>query len=76
MTSHPRLLITAAQIPTLQSWAVPSNLMYANGFKPALIYALGLANKCWSWSFNGGVVETPGYAGQAEGVGLCVVCST
>lgn len=52
--SHPRLLISADQVPLLQSWAVNSNPMYANGFKPALTYALGRANAAFSWAFLGG----------------------
>jgi hypothetical protein len=55
VTSHPRLLITAAQVPLLQSWAVSSNPMYINGFKPALTYALNRANSYWSWTFKGGL---------------------
>lgn len=63
VSSHPRLLITLSQVPLLQSWAVPANPMYANGFKPALTYALGHVNAAWSWSFNGEFVE-----GGGEGV--------
>lgn len=35
-TTHPRIWITADDLPRLRSWAVPSNPLYAQGIKPAL----------------------------------------
>ena len=40
VTGHPRLWITAADLPRLRSWAVPTNPVYAQGLKPALDSAL------------------------------------
>lgn len=36
LAGHPRLLVTAADLPRLRSWAVDSNPIYANGLKPVL----------------------------------------
>lgn len=36
LAGHPRLLVTAEDLPRLQSWAVDSNPIYANGLKPVL----------------------------------------
>jgi hypothetical protein len=34
VTSHPRLWVTAADLPTLRAWAVPGNPIYAQGLAP------------------------------------------
>ena len=40
VTGHPRLWITAADLPRLQSWAVPSNPIYGQGLVPLLNTAI------------------------------------
>jgi hypothetical protein len=36
LAGHPRLFVTAEDLPRLRSWAVDSNPIYANGLKPVL----------------------------------------
>ena len=42
VTSHPRLWITAADLPKLRSWAVPTNPTYEDGMVPLLQHVLSV----------------------------------
>ncbi|MFN8487800.1 MAG: Ig-like domain-containing protein [Caldilineaceae bacterium] len=50
VTSHPRLWVTANDLPRLRSWATASNPVYANGFQAALNYAVNYTNAHWNWT--------------------------
>ena len=76
VTSHPRLWITPADLPRLQSWAVSSNPVYQQGMLPLLNQAVNIYQTQF---FPGGVAnpnypdlgDTQGYAGQlTEEVGF------
>ena len=43
-TTHPRLWIRPADVTRLQSWATPSNPMFANGLQPAVNAAIAAYN--------------------------------
>lgn len=47
VTSHPRLWVTQADLPRLQSWAVTTNPLYLNAFVPALNSAISTYNTYW-----------------------------
>jgi hypothetical protein len=44
VTGHPRIWVTAADLPRLRSWATASNPMYAKGLQPALSAAINTYN--------------------------------
>lgn len=48
VATHPRLIITAQDVPRLQQWASASNPMFASGFAPALaeagVWSMRLSN--------------------------------
>ncbi len=48
-TTHPRLWITTADIPRLQSWAVATNPMYKNGLQAAALSGKTYADAHWNW---------------------------
>ncbi len=68
VATHPRLWITQADLPRLQSWANSSNPVYQNGLLPVLNTAVNLYNTQF---FPGGVAnpnypdpgDTQGYTG-------------
>jgi hypothetical protein len=68
VTTHPRLWVTQADLPRLQSWANSSNQVYAQGLQPVLNTAVNLYNTQF---FPGGVAnpnypdpgDTQGYTG-------------
>ncbi|MEZ4733647.1 MAG: Ig-like domain-containing protein [Caldilineaceae bacterium] len=49
VASHPRLWVTVDDLPRLRAWASPTNPIYANGFQPALTYAINRTNAHWNW---------------------------
>jgi hypothetical protein len=50
LTTHPRMWVTAADLPTLRAWAVASNPMYANGLAVAAAQAKANADAAWNWT--------------------------
>lgn len=68
VTTHPRLWITPADLPRLQSWAVATNIVYQQGIVPLLNQAISDYNTQF---FPGGVAnpnnpdlgDTQGYQG-------------
>ena len=50
VASHPRLWVTAADLPRLRAWASASNPVYVNGFQVALNYAINRTNAHWNWT--------------------------
>jgi hypothetical protein len=50
LTSHPRLWITAADLPRLQSWAVASNPLWTNGVQAAALTAAAYADQHWNYT--------------------------
>lgn len=76
VTTHPRLWVTQADLPRLQSWAVASNPIYQKGMVPLLQDAVNIYETQF---FPGGVAnpnypdlgDTQGYTGQlSEEVGF------
>lgn len=53
VTSHPRLLVTQAMLPTLRARATSHNVVY-QGMKEYSTAALERDNAVWSWSCKGG----------------------
>ena len=49
-TTHPRLWVTQADIPRLQSWAVSSNPLWTNGLFAAATAAATLADAHWNYT--------------------------
>ncbi|KAG2497055.1 hypothetical protein HYH03_005053 [Edaphochlamys debaryana] len=54
VASHPRLMVTAADLPALRAQASASNPMWQQGLAPALATAWQRTSASWSWSFAGG----------------------
>ena len=50
LTTHPRLWITAADLPKLRTWAVNSNPMYKNGLAVAASIAKADVDSKWNWA--------------------------
>lgn len=76
VTTHPRIWITQADLPKLQSWAVSSNPVYQQGMAPLLAQAVNIYETQF---FPGGqpnpnypdLGDTQGYQGQlTEEVGV------
>jgi hypothetical protein len=50
LTTHPRLWITAADLPRLRGWAVDANPMYKNGLSVAAAIAKADVDAKWNWA--------------------------
>ena len=68
VATHPRLWVTAADLPRLQSWATPGNPVYAQGMAPLLAQAVRDYN---TYYFPGGSAASP-YPdpGDTQGYGI------
>lgn len=66
VTSHPRLWFTQADIPRLQSWATPSNPMYAKGLLPAVQFAVN----AYDTKFFPGGQPNPNWTTQVDTGGV------
>jgi hypothetical protein len=69
VTSHPRLMVTAAMLPAIRSRATPRNVAYQS-LKSLTENYLERDNAVWSWSCKGGngQPKTDQSAGYKEGV--------
>ncbi|MCC7018576.1 MAG: hypothetical protein IT332_02395 [Ardenticatenales bacterium] len=59
-TSHPRLWLTAADLPRLRRWATDANPMYARGLAIAARDGRARADAHWSWTWRPGADGLPG----------------
>jgi len=50
LTIHPRLWITADDLPKLRGWAVNTNPMYKNGLSVAASIAKADVDAKWNWA--------------------------
>jgi hypothetical protein len=50
LTTHPRMWVTASDLPKLRSWAVNPNPMYKNGLAAAAAQAKTNADAAWNWT--------------------------
>lgn len=54
VTTHPRLWLTAEDLPRLRRWATAANPMYQRGLAAAARAGRARADAHWSWSAEGG----------------------
>ncbi|HTJ62868.1 MAG TPA: hypothetical protein VL899_03585 [Alphaproteobacteria bacterium] len=50
VATHPRMWVTAADLPKLRNWAVDSNPMYKKGLALAAAQAKANADAAWNWT--------------------------
>ncbi|GAC1599692.1 MAG: hypothetical protein NVS3B21_26410 [Acidimicrobiales bacterium] len=69
VTTHPRLWVTAGDIPRLQGWAVTTNTAYQQGMLPLLQRAVSVYQNQFAPFFGGGPAPTTAYPdpGDAQG---------